>query len=124
MKPTPILDLNDIKLLVETFYANVRADEMLGPIFNNAIGDRWPMHLEKMYRFWQTVLLDEHTYSGSPFPVHMTLDISKINFERWILIFSDTVDSLFIGEKAEEAKWRGERMAVTFHYKIEHHKSL
>ena len=62
-----ISTIEDIKLLVDTFYKKVRENEMLSPIFNNIIKDRWPQHLEKMYRYWQTVLLQEHTYFGSTF---------------------------------------------------------
>jgi hemoglobin len=61
-----ILNLDDVKLVVDCFYGKVRQDEQLKDVFNNVIQDRWPAHLEKMYRFWQTVLLDEHTYHGSP----------------------------------------------------------
>ena len=62
-----ISNIQDIKLLVDVFYGKVREDGKLKDIFNNKIQDRWPEHLEKMYRFWQTVLLEEHTYYGSPF---------------------------------------------------------
>lgn len=65
-----ILTIEDVKLLVDRFYEKIRVDELLGPIFNERIQNRWPEHLEKMYRFWQTVLLGEHTYFSSPFP-HM-----------------------------------------------------
>ena len=64
-----ISNIEDIKLLVNTFYGKVQKDEFIGVIFNEKIGDRWPEHLEKMYRFWQTILLEEHTYSGSLFPL-------------------------------------------------------
>ena len=47
-----IQDIEDIKLLVDTFYDNIRKDELLAPIFNDKIEDRWPEHLEKMYRFF------------------------------------------------------------------------
>ena len=67
MQVKDISTIEDIKLLVDTFYQKVRENEMLSPIFNSIIQDRWPQHLEKMYTFWQTVLLQEHTYFGSPF---------------------------------------------------------
>ena len=70
-----IISLTDIKLLVDTFYGKVREDELLKDVFNNKIQDRWPEHLEKMYRFWQTVLLEEHTYYGSPFLPHAKLPV-------------------------------------------------
>lgn len=118
-----ILTLEDVKLLVDTFYGKVRGDELIGPIFNDKIQDRWPQHLAKMYTFWQTVLLGEHTYYGSPFPPHAQLPIEKIHFERWLNIFSQTLDELFTGEVAKEAIWRADKMATMFQYKIEHFKN-
>lgn len=124
MKPqTDLLDLNDIKLLVDTFYTNVRKNDLLAPIFNERIGERWPEHLEKMYKFWQTILLEEHTYHGSPFPVHMQLPVDQTHFNVWIQLFNQTVDELFVGTKAEEAKWRGAKMAEMFAYKIDYFKT-
>src|SRR5688500_16967412 len=101
-----IITLEDIKILVNTFYEKIRKDELLAPICNERIKDRWPQHLEKMYAFWQTVLLDERTYLGSPFPPHARLDVNHSHFQRWLELFILTVDSLFQGEKAYEAKWR------------------
>lgn len=117
-----IENIDDIKCLVDTFYGKIREDELLKDIFNNKIEDRWPQHLEKMYRFWQTVLLDEHTYEGSPFLPHAQLPVSIEHFNQWIKVFFETVDELFVGEKANRAKWQGERMAEMFHTKIEYYK--
>jgi hemoglobin len=113
-----ILSLDDIKQLVNTFYGKVREDKELAPIFNERIQDRWPEHLEKMYRFWQTVLLEEQTYFGAPFVPHADLPVEALHFEKWLKLFNETVDELFSGEKAEEAKWRGKRMAMVFQAKI------
>jgi hemoglobin len=120
---TDITTLEDIKLLVDTFYNKVQKDEFIGPVFNEKIGNRWPEHLEKMYRFWQTILLEEHTYSGSPFPPHKQLPVSKEHFERWMEIFIETANSLFIGPLAEEAKLRAKNMAEMFNYKIEYFRN-
>ncbi len=117
-----ILSLDDIKLLVDTFYDRIREDVLLGPIFNERIQDRWPVHLEKMYKFWQTVLLQEHTYFGSPFPPHAQLPVGHEHFAAWLALFSKTVDELFTGEKATEAKWRAEKMAELFEAKIAYAK--
>lgn len=113
-----ILHLQDVKRLVDTFYAKVQKDDLIGPIFNAVIQDRWPEHLDKMYRFWQTILLEEHTYYGSPFPPHAKLPIEKIHFERWLTLFYDNIDQQFEGEKAEEAKWRATKMAEMFQMKL------
>jgi hemoglobin len=117
-EPKDISSLDDIKLLVDTFYGQVRIDPLLGGIFNGAIQDRWPQHLEKMYRFWQTVLLEEHTYNGSPFPPHAVLPIERRHFDAWLGIWNRTIDAHFAGPKAEEAKWRGDKMATMFLAKL------
>lgn len=117
-----ILSLEDVKLLVDTFYGKVREDELIGPIFDERIQDRWPEHLTKMYTFWQTVLLGEHTYYGSPFPPHAKLPVEKIHFERWLTLFSETLNELFTGEIAEEAMWRANKMAEMFQFKIHHYR--
>jgi len=114
-----ILTLDEIKLLVNTFYDKVREDNLLKDIFNNVIQDKWPIHLEKMYRFWQTILLEEHTYNGSPFAPHANLPVNKTHFNRWLLLFNATIDELFTGEKADEAKWRANKMAEIFQLKID-----
>src|SRR5437764_13630980 len=100
-----ILTLADVKILVDAFYHKVNANKLLSPIFNDRLQGDWTQHLEKMYRFWQTVLLEEHTYSGSPFLPHATLAIDKDHFNEWLMLFNDTVNELFEGDKAAEAKW-------------------
>lgn len=118
-----ILTLEDIKVLVDNFYGKVRRDDLLKDIFDGVIQDRWPEHLEKMYRFWQTVLLGDHTYFGAPFPPHAKLPVEWDHFERWLKLFYETVDENFVGEKAARAKWQGERMADMFHYKIQYYRN-
>ena len=117
-----ILSLDDVKNLVDTFYGKVRKDQLIGPIFEERIQDRWPQHLAKMYTFWQTVLLGEHTYYGSPFPPHAHLPIDHTHFERWLLLFKETIDNLFSGKIADQARWRADRMAEMFQFKIQHYK--
>ncbi len=110
--------LDDIKLLVDSFYRKVSDDVLLGPIFRERLGNDWLPHLQKMYTFWQTLLLQEHTYNGAPFPPHARLPVDERHFNEWLSLFSQTVDDLFAGEKAEEAKWRAGKMAEMFQYKI------
>lgn len=117
-----ISQLEDVKLLVDSFYGKVQKDDLIGPIFNAVIQDKWALHLEKMYAFWQTVLLQEITYGGRPFPPHMKLPVEKEHFDRWLHLFRETLDTYFEGEKAEEAKWRAERMATMFHSKISYYR--
>lgn len=118
MQKSDILQLEHVKQLVDTFYGKVREDELLADIFNERIQDKWPQHLAKMYTFWQTVLLGEHTYFSSPFPPHATLPVEKVHFERWLKLFYETLDELFSGQIADEARWRAGKMAEMFQLKI------
>ncbi|AFL85731.1 truncated hemoglobin [Belliella baltica DSM 15883] len=108
----------EIEQLVDSFYSKVRKDELLGEIFEQIIQNKWPEHLDKMYRFWETVLLEDHTYFGSPFTPHAHMPVEERHFKRWVSLFNETVDELFEGEKAERAKWQGGRMAEMFLIKI------
>lgn len=118
-----IQSMNDIEVLVNSFYGKVRMDSLLGEIFNRVIQDRWPEHLHKMYNFWQTVLLDEHSYYGSPFPPHAKLPIQQDHFDRWLHIWHSTIDEHFEGQVADEAKWRGGKMASMFMLKIDYFRN-
>lgn len=120
---TDILNLADVKTLVDDFYSRVRDNELLSTVFNAVIKDNWPAHLEKMYGFWQTILLETPAYSGSPFLKHAKLPIAKEHFDTWISLFNETVDAHFSGAKADEAKWRAARMSEMFQYKLDYYKN-
>lgn len=81
----------EIAQLVDRFYARVRRDEMLGPIFASAIGDRWDSHLATMRMFWSSVMLGSATYKGNPLAAHLRLPLlGPTHFERWLSIWRDT----------------------------------
>jgi len=81
--------------LVNAFYTKVRADAALGPIFERAIKDNWPHHLEKMYAFWSSVMLTSGRYKGNPMMKHMVLpDMKPELFTRWLALFEDTCREL------------------------------
>lgn len=115
-----IENINDIKKMVDIFYGKVRKDDLIGPIFNDKIQNHWAEHLAKLYSFWQNILLGEQTYSGFPFPPHAQLPIGKEHFDRWLTLFSETVDSLFIGPIATEAKNRAYKIADIFQNKLDY----
>jgi hemoglobin len=113
-----IKDFPDIQRMVNTFYSKVRADDFIGPIFNERIGDRWDEHLETLARFWQSILLSVNSYNGSPFPPHAQMPIGKEHFERWLGLFMENIDDQFQGPIAEEAKLRAFNIAQVFMYKL------
>jgi len=101
----------DVANLVHTFYAKVRADELLGPIFEPIIKDNWDPHLKRMVDFWSTILLYTRKYNDDPMPKHMQLPVEKQHFDRWLFLFNETLDDLFAGEIAENAKLRAASIA-------------
>jgi hemoglobin len=102
---------DDVALLVHTFYAKVRADDLLGPIFEPIIKDNWAPHLHRMVDFWSTILLYTRKYKDDPMPKHLQLPVEQRHFDRWLSLFNETLNALFAGEVAENAKLRAASIA-------------
>lgn len=100
--------------IVDSFYAKVRVDELIGPIFNDVARVDWDEHLPKLYNFWEDLLFGTDNYRGRPFPPHMKLNLKPEHFQRWLELFYSTVDEHFFGHKAEEIKTRAARIAYNF----------
>lgn len=113
IKP-PIQSRQEIIQIVDSFYDKVRKDELIGPIFNDTAKVDWDEHLPKLYNFWEDLILGSDNYRGRPFPPHMKLDLKLEHFERWLNLFTQTVDDHFAGLKAEEIKARARRIAYNF----------
>jgi hemoglobin len=80
-----------IAALVHAFYGRVRADAVLGPIFNSVIGENWDTHLARMCDFWSSVMRMTGRYKGQPMLAHMRLKMVKPeHFARWLALFSET----------------------------------
>ncbi len=109
--------LDDIILFVNIFYDKIQRDNLLGPIFNRVIID-WNPHLQQMYAFWNAVLFGVPGFTGNPFAKHAPLPIKSEHFEHWLSLFYDTIDSLFVGEMADNTKKRAETMAIMFQSKL------
>lgn len=108
----------DIILLVDSFYDKVNKDSLLSPVFNDVAAVNWEHHLPKMYDFWESLLFGKQIYKGRPFDHHAPLPVSEKHFDRWIKHFTKTVDELFKGEKAEEAKAKATNIAGVFQFKM------
>jgi len=79
-----------IEALVRRFYGRVRADAVLGPIFEGAIGD-WEAHLARLCDFWSSVILATGRFQGRPMAAHLRLpDIRAEHFGRWLALFEET----------------------------------
>ena len=82
------LSRDSLRALVHAFYADVRRDAALAPVFDAAIGAHWETHLERMVEFWCTMMLDTRSFSGSVFGTHMQLKgVEPVHFERWMSLW-------------------------------------
>ena len=88
------VDAGYIDHLVETFYARIRDDEMLGPIFDARVAD-WPAHLARMKAFWRSVLHNSGEFSGNPMLKHLAIPGLELrHFAHWLELFYATLRDL------------------------------
>lgn len=109
------IDQNSIKLLVNTFYIKIREIPELQSIFESKIGtsqDDWQPHLEKMYSFWNSILLREGSYHGRPMVAHRELEYFPPElFDVWLDAFQETAKSIFNEEDTKLVVQRAEIIA-------------
>ena len=127
MQKKDINTREDVAQLVDFFYIKVRQDNTLGPVFNNTITD-WPTHLNHLTTFWESSLFFsrklEHKYSCNPLEVHVKVDqehnksITELHFGIWLNLWFQTIDELFMGEVADNAKRRARKMGTFLYLKI------
>ena len=88
-----LLEINEAGLerLIPLFYARVRADPELGPVFNQAVQD-WPGHLERLVAFWSSVMLTSGRYKGNPMLAHLKhkASLTPEMFARWLALWAET----------------------------------
>ncbi|MEZ5763276.1 MAG: group III truncated hemoglobin [Xanthobacteraceae bacterium] len=99
-----------IERLVHTFYARVRQDPLIGPIFDARIDD-WDHHLEKLCAFWSAVALMSGRYHGQPMQKHLPLPIDGAHFDRWLKLFEATATELCPPPAASHFIERARRIA-------------
>ena len=117
------IDEQVIHDLVHRFYARVRVDAVLGPIFAAEIDD-WPVHLEKMCAFWSSVTLMSGRYKGHPMVAHAKIPgISRSHFERWLELFREAAKEICTPPAAWLFVDRAERIAQSLQIGIAMHRS-
>jgi hemoglobin len=109
--------------MVDHFYEQVRADPMLGPVFESRLAGRWPAHLDKMVDFWTSALLGAGRYAGNPRAAHAALpDLSPHHFERWLELFEQTLAATFDAAAAAQIHARARAMAQGLMRGIRNHR--
>jgi hemoglobin len=99
----PAITEEQIAALVDGFYARVRQDAKLGPIFERAIGKEWEPHLKQMRAFWSSVMLASGRYKGNPMKAHLELmpRIGAEHFARWLNLWRRTAAEILPQPAAE-----------------------
>ncbi len=116
-----------VKQMVISFYAKVREDVILNPIFNNHLfnDELWEHHFEKLTDFWESLLLHSNSYNGQAGAIHLWVDmqanykIEQSHFDRWLRLFRNNITENFKGELADKAIVLSESIAQTFHMKMQ-----
>ena len=106
------IDEESLRALVHAFYAKVRLDPLIGPVFDGAISD-WPEHLDKLQAFWSSVMLTSGRYKGRPLPAHVkhSDSISAASFDRWLALWRETTDELLEAAPAAALQEKAGRIA-------------
>ena len=119
MLATQVTKENLHKMIVK-FYAQVIKDELVGSFFieklgNDLKGEKWLVHLETLTDFWAAVPLQDFSYKGNPFAPHLQIEgISAEAFQRWLELFSQTLDAIYVEEIANSFKNRSQVIAGNF----------
>lgn len=112
-------DITDASIaeVIATFYGRARKDELLGPVFNQAVED-WDHHIAQITDFWSSLLLRTGRYSGRPLNPHLRLPIEGEHFDRWLELFEQTTIEIEGEEIAEAYLIRARRIADNFEMAI------
>lgn len=113
---------DDVILLVDKFYEQVLADDLIGVFFNEVVKLRVDIHIPVLHDFWATILLGERSYKANAMLKHIQLNQKKAiepkHFERWLSLWEKTVNEFFTGEKASLAIQRAKQIGELMQYKI------
>ena len=109
------VDEEGLARLVNRFYAAVRADALIGPVFNDAIDD-WPEHLEKLAAFWSSLMLTSGRYKGMPMAAHLKhrARITPQMFDRWLALWCETTEAEMPPAVASSMQAKAARIAESF----------
>jgi hemoglobin len=114
---------DDVERLVRAFYEAAFADTMIGYLFTDVAHLDLDAHIPEITDFWETILLGTHSYSGGAFAPHVALHhrspLRGGHFDRWLQLWTTTVDALYDGPRAQLAKSHAQRVARAFHQRLQ-----
>ena len=113
---------DDLMLMTQLFYGKLMADESINFIFTDIVKIKIEAHFPIVVQFWAQVVLDKGGYSNNLTQIHLDIDtkyhLSKEIFEKWLFYFDETVDELFVGDKARKLKDQAHNLSILMQIKI------
>lgn len=119
MHEKPIIDEAVLPELLAAFYGRVRQDDLLGPVFNDAVHD-WDEHLERIADFWSSVMLTTGRYKGNPVAKHLAhaARITPAMFDRWLTLWAETTNGMLPVPVARALQEKAARIAESLQLAI------
>jgi hemoglobin len=113
---------DDVERLVRAFYRRALTDPIIGFLFTDVAKLDLEAHVPRITSFWETILLGARSYGGGAFRPHAELHakatLQRGHFDRWLVLWRETIDELFAGERAEQAKAHADRVAKAFYGRL------
>jgi hemoglobin len=116
----------DIETLLEAFYQQATQDPLIGRFFTEVVQLDIQQHIPVIAGFWEAILFGHRTYGKNVMEVHQHIhqlsSIKKEHLDRWVHLFTQTVDRFFEGEKAMLMKQRGASIATLMDIKLNYNQ--
>lgn len=117
-----ILSREDIKMVIDNFYAQIKQDKLIGYIFNEIAQVNWETHLPIMYDFWESTVLGTVEFKRNVMLPHILLNekiaLKPEFFDRWMQLFTQTINAFYAGENAEAMKSRAKNISAVMQHKL------
>lgn len=115
----------DLELVLAAFYKQVFADDLIAHFFTEVVPLNLETHLPVITDFWEAVVLGTHAYRKNVMEVHQYIHakatIEKKHLDRWVLLFTQTVEAHFDGPNATLMKQRAASIATLMQLKLSGH---
>nr|WP_322625218.1 group III truncated hemoglobin [uncultured Flavobacterium sp.] len=113
----------DLEKLLWAFYTKLLADPAISYIFTDVAKINLEEHMPSLTDFWEQVLLGRNGYRKNVMQIHLDLNadepLTQEHFNIWLQYFNTTVDEMYEGETAENAKTRALSIATVMQIKLQ-----
>jgi hemoglobin len=114
----------DLLSLLRAFYEKAFKDELIGRFFTEVVPLDLDTHIPVIADFWEAIVFNTHGYYKNVMEVHQHIHnlsaIKKEHLDRWVQLFTETVEEYFEGDKATLMKQRAKSVATLMDIKLNH----